>query len=332
MHVRKIGSRKLYFSPVRLAFVALRAMVLLARAVQKSSADWLQVCKPLPLNLPAALLGQQGRRIVCDCDDYEAATNRFSTPGQRAVVKYFEDDVVRWAQALTVNTRFMYRHYQDLGFPRARLFWVPNGVERSRFSQPIETSKLRQRLSLDVDQPVIIYVGTLSRHSHAVDLLLNAFQSVVRHIPGVRLLLIGGGEDFDNLQERARGMGLQGNAHFAGRVTPEAIPAYFALATVSVDPVNDDLIARARSPLKIVESQALGVPVVTGDVGDRRWMLHEGESGMLVAPGDAEALAEGLLTLLDSPKRRAEMTRVALARREAWYWDRLVLRFLEAYE
>jgi glycosyltransferase involved in cell wall biosynthesis len=248
------------------------------------------------------------------------------------VVRYFENGVARWARALSVNTQFMYRHYQRMGFPESRLIWVPNGVERHRFSRPFETAKLRQRLGLSADQPVVIYVGTLSRHSHAIDLLLSAFHRVARAMPDVRLLLVGGGEDFDNLQHQVHTIGLQGSVRFVGRVAPDEVPAYLGLATVSVDPVHDDLIAQARSPLKIVESLVLGVPVITGDVGDRRWMLHEGASGVLVAPGDANALAEGLLLLLDSPARRAEMASSALAGRDAWFWDRLVEHYVEAYQ
>ncbi len=67
---------------------------------------------------------------------------------------------------------------------------------------------------------------------------------------------------------------------------------------VSVEPVYDDLAARARSPLKILESLAVGTPVVAGDVGDRREMLYDGQAGLLVKPGDSDALATGILALL----------------------------------
>ena len=125
--------------------------------------------------------------------------------------------------------------------------------------------------------------------------------------------------------------GLEQAAVFAGRVSPEEIPAYFGLATVSVDPVRDDLIARARSPLKALESLVMGVPVVTGDVGDRAAMLGHGEFGVLVKAGDSDALAQGLLALLTDPDRREEMSRAALAAREQWFWDHLVEDFVRVY-
>jgi glycosyltransferase involved in cell wall biosynthesis len=73
---------------------------------------------------------------------------------------------------------------------------------------------------------------------------------------------------------------------------------YLALAEVTVDPVRDDTAARARSPLKLFESMALGVPVVTGDVGDRAALLDYGRAGVVVPAGDVGSLAEGIQTLL----------------------------------
>jgi len=90
--------------------------------------------------------------------------------------------------------------------------------------------------------------------------------------------------------------------------------------------------ARARSPLKIFESLALGVPVVTGDVGDRRHILDGGRAGMLVKAGDAQALAEGIRTILEDADLAQTMREAALTLRERYYWDVLVREFEKVYE
>jgi len=332
MHVRKAGSRKLYYAPGRLLAVSLISAVRLAVALWQSDADIIQLCKPQPISALAVRLGQRGRPIFCDCDDYEAATNRFSGEWQRRIVRYFEDGVISYARGLTVNTRFTLNRYIALGYPSQRIVYVPNGVERQRFDVSFDPAPLRQRWSLDVKTPVIAYVGTMSTLSHGVDLLLEAFSLVARRRSETRLLLVGGGEDFDNLIAMADKLGIARQTIFAGRQPPEEIPAILSLATVSVDPVRDDLIAAARSPLKVVESLAVGTPVVTGDVGDRREMLADGAAGILVRPGDSAALADGLSAILDDPVRRANMSLAAQARRENWYWDRLVEDFVRVYD
>ena len=75
----------------------------------------------------------------------------------------------------------------------------------------------------------------------------------------------------------------------------------------------------------------MGVPVVTADVGDRRYMLGEGEPGVLVSPDDSEALAQGLLAVLQDGATRARMAESALLQSERWYWDHLIENFVEVY-
>ena len=127
---------------------------------------------------------------------------------------------------------------------------------------------------------------------------------------------------------------------------PEAVPYYLAMADVSADPVHDDLTARARSPLKVFESFAVGTPVVTGDVGDRRDILGaplqspptlggkrcDGEAGVLVEAGDAQALAEGILAILKDSDLAHAAREAALRLRERYYWDVLVREFVRVYK
>jgi glycosyltransferase involved in cell wall biosynthesis len=332
MHVRKEGPRKGYFSPGRLLLVGMQSTYSLARALARSEAEIIQVCKPQPFNTLAARLARRGRPIYYDCDDYEAASNRFSGAWQQRIVRYFEDSVVSHARALTTNTHFTAQRYAQLGFPAERIVYVPNGVERQRFARPANPAMLRRQWGLEADAPVILYIGSLSMPSHPIDLLLQAFQQLARAVPAARLLLVGGGEDYDRLQQMAGELGVADKTIFAGRVAADDSPAYLALAAVTVDPVHDDPAARARSPLKVVESIVAGVPVVTGDVGDRREMLEDGALGCVVQPGDAPALADALIQLLQEPERRRQMAEAALASRDKWYWDRLVQRFAAVYE
>jgi glycosyltransferase involved in cell wall biosynthesis len=154
---------------------------------------------------------------------------------------------------------------------------------------------------------------------------------LVRH-PRAVLLAVGGGEDYDRLSRQAAMLGLGQAVRFTGWIPAAEVPAYLALADVTVDPIRDDLVARARAPMKITESLAVGTPVVTGDVGDRREMLADGRAGVLVAPGDAQALAEGLARILDDPDLAGSMRQAALAHREQYYWDNLIDAALRLYD
>ena len=223
------------------------------------------------------------------------------------------------------------RRCEGLGVPGQRVVYVPNGIPAGRLAppDPRRVEGLRAGLGLAGAQ-VVAYVGTLSQTTHNVGLLLEAFAIVAARMPEARLLLAGEGEDRAALQEQARRLGLGERALFAGPVAYESVPAYLALAACSIDPVGDDPVAAARSPLKIVESLASGVPVVTGDVGDRAEVLR-GSAGVLVAPGSAAALAEGIAALLSDRERRARMAQAARARAADYRWDRLAEDWMRVY-
>lgn len=336
MHVRKLGNRKFYYSTPKLLRIALASTWQLMVKAARQECDLMHLGKPQPINGLAGLLSGRllkRRPLYVDCDDYEAESNRFASTLLRRTVALFEDGLPRFATGLTTNTLFTQARYVRLGIDPQRIAYVPNGIDRDRFAMPSSTQVEALRRQLEVEgQQVVGYIGSLSLANHAVDLLLESFAKLLVHHPNVVLLLVGGGEDYDGLQLQARVLGLERSVRFVGRVPPSDAPAYFALSDVTVDPVHDDLVARARSPLKIVESLAVGTPVVTGDIGDRRAMLANGKAGILVVPGDAQALAQGLGQVLESRDLAQSLAQRALVQREEFYWEHLVDSVIDLYE
>ncbi|GAB4204419.1 MAG: glycosyltransferase [Roseiflexaceae bacterium] len=332
MHVYGPVGQRRYFGPRDLLKVSLLGAARLLDAARRFDADALHVCKPQPINGLAGLLAARltNRRLFVDCDDYEAGGNRFGAAWQRRMVQLWEDGLPRRAAGVTVNTRFLEQRSLAQGVSRERLVYVPNGIRAERLAppDPRQVAGLRAALGLGT-APVVGYVGTLSQTTHNVGLLLDAFALLVQRLPAARLLLAGDGEDRAALERQATHQGLAGRALFVGPVPYPQVPLYLAQADVTVDPVGDDPVAAGRSPLKIVESLASGVPVVTGRVGDRGELL--GEAGLLTAPGSAAALAEALESLLEQPERRARMAEAARTQAAHNTWDRLAERWLRVY-
>ena len=179
---------------------------------------------------------------------------------------------------------------------------------------------------------IVLYMGSMSLASHAVDLLLESFACVMKAEPLAVLLLVGGGEDYETLRNFASALGLAGAVRFVGRVSPEQVPVYYQLADISVDPVRDTFAERARSPLKLFESWESGVPFVTADVGDRRRILGLPQAGGLAVPGDKSSLAEVILSLLVDKAKCQHLQQLGWQRIEAFYWDQLVYKFSEVYD
>jgi glycosyltransferase involved in cell wall biosynthesis len=333
MHVYgQIGQRR-YFGPFELLRVSLLGAIGLARAAIRQGGDAIHICKPQPINGLAGLLAARvlGCPLYVDCDDYEGGGNRFGAAWQQRLVQFCENRLPALAAGVTVNTRFLQRRCTSFGVPAAQVIYVPNGIAAARLVRPNARTVAALRCALSLAAaPVVAYVGTLSQTTHNVGLLLDAFALIAQRLPAVRLLLVGDGEDRSALQAQARRLGLSERVLFAGAVPPAAVPAYLALAACSVDPVADDAVAAARSPLKIVECMASGVPVITGDVGDRAEVLGH-VAGILVRPGDARALADGIAALLEDRSLQLRLAAGARERAEAYRWDRLAPVWAQVY-
>lgn len=325
MHVYGDPGKRRYFGPLQLVSVVLHGAAALAANALKVRPDVLHVAKPQPTNGIAALAARGRSRLYVDCDDYEAEANRFGSTWQRRGVRWWEDHLPRLCRAVSVNTRFLQRRIEGQGIAPGRIFYVPNGISADQRRPPPvrQVHALQSVLGLN-RHPTVVYLGAMSTVAHGVGLLLEAFAHVAREMPDARLLMVGDGDDRPALRRRAQELGIETVVLWTGNVPAGSTRAYLALADCSVDPVFDTPAARARSPLKIVESLAAGVPVVTGDVGDRRAMLANGAAGVLVSPGDAHALAEGMEMVLMQPPLRARLALAAAEQASMYDWRRLV--------
>lgn len=332
MHARKSGTVPVRFNALQLLRVLIGSTLGMIWGILCSPADLYHLGKPQPVNGLAAVLALtlRGRRFYVDCDDDEVNSNRLSAEWQRQVFAFWQWLLPRLAAGVTVNTQFMADRLRRGGVER--LVYVPNGADRDRLRRPkpaIE-SALREALGL-TNRRVIAYAGTLALHNHPVDLLLAAFGQLAPDFPDLALLFIGGGEDLPDLRRRARDMGLADRVYFTGQLPHESVHSLLSLADLSVDPVHDDDVARARSPLKIFESMAVGVPIVTGDVGDR-WALLADGAGVVTIPGDATALAATIRVLLDDPARLRSAAHAAERAALRYDWSAIARRWMQVYE
>lgn len=334
MHVRKQGSQKTYYSSFRLIWIALTATYQLLRSALNYPTDVLLVGKPHPMNGIAAVLAKllkPGIKLIVDCDDYEAGSNRFQGKLQKKIVAWFENWVPKQAQLVTANTYFMINRLKALGVAQTKLIYVPNGIDEGRFQikDQNDVSKLRISLGLQGRQ-VISYIGSMSLPSHPVDLLLKAFALAKEDLPEATLMLVGGGEDLDTLKALAKELHIEDRIVFVGRVHPDDIAKYYGLSHVTVDPVYDDDSARGRCPLKMFESWACGVPFITSDVGDRGTLAGDPPAAMLVAAGDTVALAKAFVRLFSETQIPISIREMGEQMVLKYYWHNLAKEFHES--
>jgi glycosyltransferase involved in cell wall biosynthesis len=207
--------------------------------------------------------------------------------------------------------------------PRERLFVIPNGVEMARYASSDARAATRADLGLAPDARLLIVVAKLfAQKGHAV--LLDALGSVALRAGDV-VLLVGEGPEREHLERVARDRGLRA-VRFAGN-RPD-VPALLAASDLFVLPSLWEGL-----PMALLEGMASGLPVVATDVAGSRQVVVPGESGVLVPPGDAPALASAINALLDDDGQRSRLAQGARQRVKAEFSSaRQAERHAAAYE
>jgi glycosyltransferase involved in cell wall biosynthesis len=335
MQVLKRDNQKIYFPTHKLIYLMGKATIKLTYAALRIPADIVHISKPQPMNSIAGLaaLRFQGKRLFLDCDDLEAANNRFGGIWQRRIIALFENSMPKIADCVTTHTTILRDRMIALGVPGEKICYIPNGMDTERFASPSaeEVKSLKCELGLN-GKKVILFVGSMSLVSHAVNVLIEAMPTIVKEEPDAVLLLVGGGEDYDNLQKLGEKMNLGDRIRFMGRVSPQKAVLAYQLAHVSVDPIHDNEAGRASLSLKMFETWASGIPLVTSDVGDRRQITGVPPAAVLVPPGDPQKLAQAILQVLKDHNLAGALIEQGRERSSLYSWDILAKTVEAAYK
>jgi len=154
------------------------------------------------------------------------------------------------------------------------------------------------------EEPNILFVGPLSESYRwkGVDVLWDAFERVRRQRPEAVLTLVGSGDRFDALRERAAGLG--GSIRLLGRVSEDELVREYQRAHLVALPSTTDAESFG---MVLAEANACGRPVVASRIGGIPDYVREGDNGLLVDAGDPRQLSEAILAVLDDPAQAALM-------------------------
>lgn len=182
-----------------------------------------------------------------------------------------------------------------VNIPPERRFFIPNGVDTSRFTPLSIEDKHARRHSLGLaDGPIVVFSGRLASEKR-VHHLLAVWPAVRAAHPHALLLILGTGEEEAALKQSA-GAGVQ----FVGRVD-DVVP-YLQAADLFVLPS----VAEGLS-VAMLEAMATGLPALVTEVGGAPEVIDHGQNGWLIPPDNIAALQEGLMTLLGDAVYRASL-------------------------
>jgi D-inositol-3-phosphate glycosyltransferase len=237
-----------------------------------------------------------------------------------------ERAVVRAADLILAPTPAEAAHLVHLyGARPERIRVVPPGVDLDRF-RPRATLQAWRALGLD-GLRVILFVGRLQRLK-GPDVAIRAFAEAARRRPDLLdqsvLVLVGGPSgpgdpvaEMGRLRRLAARAGVADRVRFLEPVPHHQLPSLYAAADAVLVPSRSESFGMVA-----LEAQACGVPVLASAVGGLPYVVADGETGLLVPPGDHAALADRLVRLLGHRGLRTRLSVNARRHASRFSWER----------
>lgn len=243
---------------------------------------------------------------------------------RRKLYAWMERVAAKWADLVMVDTDAVRLDglYHRVA-PPEKILTVPMGINLQRFSrQRTNPAAVREEWGIPFDAPV---VGSVARlvPDKGLECFLDAAARVAALNERVRFLIVGGGPLRPALEQQAQRLGIAERVIFAG--VRSDIPAQMAAMDLFVLPT-----LREGFGVVLAESMAMEVPVVASDIPAVLEVVADGETGILLPPGDPERFAVAILDLLGDETRRRAMGAAGRRRVELLFDERQIFARIEA--
>lgn len=192
---------------------------------------------------------------------------------------------------------------RQVGPTQDKVITIPNGVDVKRYDLAGDKAALCGQLGLATNAKLVATVGRLTLpkgHRYLID----AAPSVVSVYSETHFLFIGDGELRDELERQTRETGLSQNIHFLG--LRDDVPDLLAAVDLFVLPSLWEGLSIA-----LLEAMAAGKPVVATAVSGTTQVMIPEKTGLIVPPGESQALADAVVWLLSNPAQALRMGEAA---------------------
>jgi PEP-CTERM/exosortase A-associated glycosyltransferase len=265
--------------------------------------DILHAHSPVLDAVPAIRVGRKlGIPVVYEIRAFweDAAVDHGSTREgslRYRLTRALETWAVKRADAVTVICEGLRRDLVERGIPPGKITVIPNAVDIDKFAMGGRPDpELKLRLGLGTSH-VLGFIGSFYAYE-GLDLLVAALPAILRQIPDVKLLLVGGGPQEAALKQQVMTLDLKDRVIFTGRVPHAEVNRYYDLVDVLVYPRHPMRLTELVTPLKPLEAMAQGRLMVASDVGGHKELIQDGKTGVLFRAGSAGDLASKVVALL----------------------------------
>ncbi len=217
------------------------------------------------------------------------------SPQQNFIYRWILRFNFKQADFVTATSRMLAATTTAYCPPETKVHVVPFGVDTTTFSPRLSNEeKNNKKLTVGI-------VKTM-RPRYGIRELILAFEKISKVLPNTNLVIVGGGEQLLELRTLVENLKIESRVFLIGSVDHDQIIQYLHSFDIFVVPSFRESFGVAA-----VEASACGLPVIASDVGGLPEVVLDGITGLLVPPGDINALAEAMFSLLTDPQLRIQM-------------------------
>lgn len=264
---------------------------------------------------------------------YLPAGQRFSTWIERFGWSYIIPELNRFDHVI-FSTTTQAEIFQAHGL-KAPFTVISNGVDITGY-HPRQERKFFQRGQPGLDDsiekkyalpphPRLLFNGRLAKDKRVDQLILAT--AYLQSVAGAHLLLAGRGDEQSRLEQVSYQTGVEKSVHFLGFVPEADLPAIYRLSDLFV--ISATCEVQSIPCLKAVAS---GLPIVAVDSGALPELVHHGENGYLVPPGDPQAFAQAVLRALNDPVKLTRFRQASLGISQAHHENNTFEQYEKLYQ
>jgi PEP-CTERM/exosortase A-associated glycosyltransferase len=248
------------------------------------------------------------------------------------MIKAIEQSAFEKADAVSCICEGLKADLIKRGIPQEKLFITPNAVDIQNF-QPLHErdAELEEKFNLS-GKKVIAFIGTFFKYE-GLHYAVDAMHEIVKQRDDIHLVLVGAGNELDNLKKQVKEQNLESFVTFVGRVPFTEVSRYYSLADVMVFPRESIRLTELVTPLKPLESMAQYKPVIASDIGGHKELIEDNKTGFLFPADNASALAAKVIEVIDNKALLEEISEQGLTFvREERNWLNTAKQYLPVYE
>jgi len=201
----------------------------------------------------------------------------------------------------------MAKELERRGIKGKKMFPLPLGIEPKIFESKLsKESAIRKKYCLKGSDFLYIYVGTIAK-IRELKTVVKAFKKIVEVNPNAKLLLVGDGDDLQNLKEGVRNWRIDDNVIFTGRAPYWDVPSYIGIADVGLSLIYPRKCYYVSSPCKLFEYMALKKPIIANkEIPEHERVIRDGGNGLLTNY-DEDEIADAMLWMMDHREHLNQM-------------------------